>query len=108
MEDIIGGGILLGVFFGLEVVGLVVLILAAVFARQRAVIVVCGIAAAVVMAVEYCVLYICAAGKYADGWGGETLPVIIAAISIVSLGIYFPVAIIRSKRKQLIAAPVPS
>jgi hypothetical protein len=107
MEDIIGRLLVLCILLGLEVVAIVVLILSAIYARQLSVVITCGVVAAVVMAVEYCFCFIWAAGGYADGVGGEALPGIVAVVSIVSLGIYFPIALRRCKRRQKIPI-VPS
>lgn len=97
MDDIIGGILLLAVFFGLEIVALLILVFAAIYGRQLAFVIVCGIVAAVVMAAESLVLFLCSAAS-SDFPASAML--ITSALSIVCLGIYFPLAIMRCKRKQ--------
>jgi len=101
MDDIIGLVLLLGVLFGLEIVAIFILIMSAIYGRQLIFVILCGIVAAVVMAVESLVLFLCNAAS-SDFPASMTL--ITSAVSIVSLGVYFPIAIRRCKRKQVSAA----
>jgi hypothetical protein len=93
MDDIIGWVL----FFGLEIVAIFILIMSALYGRQLVFVIVCGIAAAVVMAAESLILFLCSAAS-SDFPASATL--ITSALSIVSLGVYFPIAIKRCKRKQ--------
>ena len=99
MGDISGGLLLFGAFFGLEIVAIFILIISALCGRQLVFVIVCGSAAAVVMAAESVILFICVATGHADLPGNATL-IIVSAVSIVGLGVYFPIAIMRCKRKQ--------
>lgn len=105
MDDIIGLVLLLGVLFGLEIVAIFILIMSALYGRQLVFVILCGIVAAVVMAAESLVLFLCSAAS-SDFPASATL--ITSAVSIVSLGIYFPIAIRRCKRKQRSDAPKAS
>jgi hypothetical protein len=92
-----------GMLFGLEVVAIFILIVAAICGRQLVFVILCGVVAAVLMAIESVIWWICVAGKYEFGFRGETALIIVSGVSIVSLGIYFPTAIMRCKRKQTTA-----
>ena len=56
------------------------------------------------MAIESVIWWICVAENYEFGFRSETALIIVSAVSIVSLAIYFPIAIRRCKRKQASAA----
>lgn len=99
MDDIIGLLSLIGVMFGSEIVAIFILIMAACYGRQLAFVILCGVVAAVLMAIESIIWWICVAGKYEFGFPSETALISVSALSIVSLGIYFPIAIRRCKRK---------
>jgi hypothetical protein len=105
MEDIIGGLLFFGLIFGLEIAAIVILIFTAIYARARLVVIVCGIVAAVLTAAESILCYILYAGLYANDLGGKMLPLTVSAVSIVSLAIYFPIALARVKRREKSAAP---
>jgi hypothetical protein len=100
MDDIIGSALLFGLLFGLEIVAVFVLIMSTVYGRQLVFVILCGIVAAVLMAIESLIWWICVAGNYEFGFRSETALIIVSAVSVLSLGIYFPLAIIRCKRKQ--------
>jgi hypothetical protein len=100
MDDIIGLVLLFGVLFGLEIVAIFILIMAAIYGRQLVFVILCGVVAAVLMACESVIWWICVAGNYEFGFRSETALIIVSAVSLLSLGIYFPVAIMRCKRKQ--------
>ena len=102
MDDIIGLVLLLGVLFGCEIVAIFILIMSALYGRQLVFVILCGIVAAVVMAAESLILFLCSAAS-SDFPGSATL--ITSALSIVCLGIYFPTAIMRCKRKPRSDAP---
>jgi hypothetical protein len=104
MDDIIGLVLLIGMLFGLEIVAIFILIMSAIYGRQLVFVILCGTVAAVLMAVESLIWWICVAGNYEFGFRSETALILVSAVSIVSLGIYFPVAIMRCKRKQASAA----
>jgi hypothetical protein len=102
MDDIIGLVLLLGVLFGCEIVAIFILIMSALYGRQLVFVILCGIVATVVMAVESLILFLCSAAS-SDFPASATL--ITSALSIVCLGIYFPVAVMRCKRKPRSDAP---
>jgi hypothetical protein len=56
------------------------------------------------MAIESLIWWICAEAGYDFGFRSATALIIVSAVSVVSLGIYFPTAIRRCKRKQASAA----
>jgi len=99
MADIIGWLFLIGALFGLEIVAIIILMMSARYGRQLAFVILCGIVAAVLMAIESLIWWICVAGGYEFGFPSETALISASALSIVSLGIYFPVTIRRCKRK---------
>jgi uncharacterized membrane protein YjgN (DUF898 family) len=100
MEDIIGWVLLVGLLFGLEIVAIFILVMSLRYARQLVFVLLCGGVAAVLMAVESIAWWICAAGGYEFGFRSDTTLSIVSAVSIVSLGVYFPAAIMRCKRTR--------
>lgn len=100
MDDIIGLVLLLGVLFGCEIVAIFILIMSALYGRQLVFVILCGSVAAVLMAIESFIWWVCAAGGYEFGFRSDTTLIIVSAVSIVGLGVYFPIAIMRCKRKQ--------
>jgi hypothetical protein len=100
MDDIIGSALLFGLLFGLEIVAIFILIMSAIYGRQLVFVIVCGVVAAVLMAIESLIWWICVEGKYEFGFRSETTLIIVSAVSVVSLAIYFPIAIMRCRRKQ--------
>jgi hypothetical protein len=95
------------VLFGLEIVAIFILIMSARYRRQLAFVLICGIVAAVLMAIESLIWWICVAGGYEFGFRSDTTLIIVSAVSVVALGIYFPIAIMRCKRKQKVPV-IPS
>lgn len=93
MDDIIGLVLLIGMLFGLEIVAVFILIMSAVYGRQLVFVILCGIVAAVLMAIESVIWWICVAGNYEFGFRSETALIIVSAVSVVSLAFYFPTAI---------------
>ena len=75
------------------------------YGRQLVFVILCGVVAAVLMAIESVIWWICVAGNYEFGFRSETALIIVSAVSVVSLGIYFPTAIRRGRRKQAGAPP---
>lgn len=106
MTDIIGWMFRIAALFGLEIVALFILIMSTIYGRQRIFVIFCGAVATVLMAIETSIWWICTAGGHEFGFRSETVLVIVSAVSIVSLAIYFPIAITRCKRKQDSAAPI--
>jgi hypothetical protein len=97
--------------FGLEVIAILILIFSALFPRRLAVVIILGIVAAVLMFVES---FIWLAGTVIGSSGGPLTSdnegfrylKILTGVSILSLLIYFPTAILRFKArsKRTIAA----
>jgi hypothetical protein len=92
LEDIIG----IVLFYGLEIVAVLILIGSALFARLRVVVIICGIIAAGLMAGEWFLWWVLAAMDHAQ-LSADTNLKVVSAISVLSLLIYFPVAIARLK-----------
>jgi hypothetical protein len=86
-------------FFGLEIVAIVMLIASTIYSRNLAVVIVMGVIAAGCMAVEGVILWVLAIMDGADP-NFMTILIVVSAISILSLGIYFPLAIRRCKAHQ--------
>jgi hypothetical protein len=79
--------------------------MSAVYGRQLIFVVLCGVVAAVLMAIESLIWWICVAGGYEFGFPSEPVLISVSALSIVILGLYFPIVITRCKRKQTGHAP---
>lgn len=107
MDHIIGPVFFSAGFFGLEIAAIIVLIMAAIYGRQRVFVIPCGGVAAVLMAGESIIWWIGAAGDYEFGFRSEMALIIVSALSIESLGLYFPSAIMRCKRRQRTEALTP-
>lgn len=63
MDDIIGWAFLIGMLFGLEIVAIFILIMSAVYGWQLVFVILCGLVAAVLMAIESVIWWICGRGK---------------------------------------------
>ena len=99
------GGILL--FSGLEIVAIVMLIAAAIYSRKLVVVIIMGVLATGCMAIEWIILWALADLNRSDPNFAMTLKVV-SAISILSLLIYFPIAIRRCKASgNRLANPPP-
>ena len=71
MDDIIGGLLLLGMLFGLEIVALFILIMSAIYGRQLIFVILCGVVAAVLMAIESFIWWICVRQVMNLGFGAR-------------------------------------
>lgn len=100
MDHIIGSVFFIAGFFGLEIASIFVLIMAAIYGRQRVFVILCGGVAVALMAAESIIWWICAAGNYEFGFRSETALIIVSALLIVCLGLYFPITIMRCRRRQ--------
>ena len=92
-------------FFGLEIAALNVLLAGWRFARHLVLIFVCGGVALVLMAVESLAWFAACGGDPLRDWMGATL-LGMSVVSVVSLAIYFPAAIMACKRRQLSPPPI--
>lgn len=106
MEAILGGVIGILVFYGLEIVAIVLLIGSLIVPRVLVVVIIAGVVAAGCMAAESAIWWVLANMNGAEP-DSETKLKVVSAISILSLLIYFPLAIVRCKayRKRLAMAP---
>jgi ABC-type Fe3+-siderophore transport system permease subunit len=106
LDDFVG----IGLFYGLEIVALLILIGSAVIPRVPVVIIILGVVAAGCMAVESAMWWVMANMNGAEPTSSTNLT-IVSAISILSLLIYFPLAITRCRahRRRLAAVtPLPA
>lgn len=97
-------------FSGLEIVAIVMLIASTIYSRNLVVVIVMGVIAAGCMAVEWIVLWVLAIMDGADP-NFMTILIVVSAISILSLGIYFPLGLKRFKahqRRLAIPPPLPA
>jgi uncharacterized membrane protein len=94
METIIDNAVGILLFYGLEIAGILLLIGSALVPRVLVVVIIMGVVAAGCMAVESAIWWVLANMNGAEPSSATNLK-IVSAISIVSLLIYFPLAIGR-------------
>jgi hypothetical protein len=105
MEGIFSDIVGIALFYGLEIVAVLILIGSALFPRLLVIVIICGVVAAGFMAVEFVIWWVLANMNGAEPGSGTILKVL-SAISIMSLAVYFPLAITRCKaprRKRMSA-----
>src|SRR5215210_1126996 len=96
MDTILG----LLLFFGLGLLGLTTLILSAIYSRSTIAVIVWGVIASILLVLE-CVFMIWLAGIGAATSGSSGgMTGIVFLISVLSLFIYFPAAILRIRKAQ--------
>jgi len=96
IESIISDAVGIVLFYGLEIVAVLLLIGSAMFPRLLLVVIILGVVAAGCMAVELAMWWVLANMNGAEPASATELKVL-TAVSVLSLLIYFPVAILRCK-----------
>lgn len=109
MENVVFDAIFLVIFYGLEFIAILLLIGSAIYARELAYVITLGVVAAVLMFVELflwlALIVIGSSGGSVTSNNEFIIPLkILAVVSVVSLLIYFPIVVLRARRRQRIAA----